>query len=72
MCQCLELKLIHEKYFLIFFIKGFCFHSQPGNSDSYNVTVKPETKKKTKKAELDDLKKEIEFVSNARYVFSRV
>jgi len=29
----------------------------PGNSDSYNVAVKPEGKKKKKKAELDDLKK---------------
>lgn len=36
---------------------------QPGKSDSYDVAVKPESKKKGKKAELDDLKKEIEFVS---------
>jgi len=35
--------------------------AEPGNSDSYNVAVKPEGKKKKKKAELDDLKKEIEF-----------
>ena len=43
----------------------FAFLFQPGNSDSYNVAVKPEGKKKKKKAELDDLKKEIEFVSRS-------